>query len=209
MDKQHPRVGKFADKPGSYRLVIRSNRQLLNPGEDLWIQVLITDYGNIQAAKLIFYPDKESINGKESKVWFDVQRIGDKYYFGKTEIEVGEDGATIDLGTGGLKLPQWDCPTLFVDTSESLTPKILTETIQHPPNDSPDAPITINLKLRKKARPGQHSLNLVLTYYNGECWCNSETTFQFSVQNFYQQHEIKIWLLGLSVAVIGLLSSFF
>ena len=206
MDENDPRmhnlcVGKFADKPGSYRLVVRSNKQLLNPGEDLWIQVLITGYGDIQAAKLVFYPDNESISGKESKVWLNMRKIGDKHYFGRDKIEVGEDGVTIDLGNGGLELFSDN----LEDDPKGSPPRILTEMILRSPIDSIDAPVTIKLKLSKKARPGQHSLNFILTYYNGESWCSSETTFQFLVRNFYQRNEVKLWGLGICVALLTLL----
>ena len=209
IDKNRPRAGEFADKPGTYKLVARSNRQLLDPGEDLWIEVFITGYGNIQAAKLVSSPDKESISGKESKVWFNLRETEGKPHFGGTEKEFGEDGVTIDLGSGGLKLPKWDRSTLFVDVSKGPTPLILTERILRHTNNPSNAPVTINLKLSKNARPGQHSLNLVLTYYNGECWCSSETTFHFVVRNFYQRHEIRLWKLGFFATLTGLSIGFF
>ena len=211
-----PRAGKFADKPGAYRLVGRTDSQLIDPGERLRIEVFATGYGEILAGKIVAYPDIECIDPGDSRIRFNMREVeydtGKVFYWGGTEVNLSEDGINIDLTSGGMVFPGQSRPTLFFDaymgalsSGVDRTPPLSTEQVVRDSDGVANTVLTLDLKIRKSARPGPHSLGLVLTYFNGDTWAVSDSTVSFSVRNFYQRNEIKIWIAGVLLALIGLI----
>jgi len=198
MNEDSPRTKPFAENPGVYKLLARTNSEHLDPDEDLKIVIFITGYGDIQAAKIVAYPSIESIDNSKSKI-LCVLRQG--YYSHAIEGKLDLGGATIYLSCEGSD-------TRFADVkNKDSNLQILTETLISAPDDTSHAPVTLDLKLKKEIRSGQHKLSFVLTYYNGEAWCNSETIVQFTIRNLYQRNEMLIWGLGFGLTIAGFLVS--
>ncbi len=203
-----PQSGKNANAPGSYGIAVRLDKYLVDPGERLRIEIYISGYGKISGCKLVTYPSPAAFDELHSWVRFGVRNIDGKTFFGGKEQLLDPSGNTIDIGSGGMKRDDWLEQTMFFDTRESgTTPQIFTETRQKPKNDVSDGPITLNLKLNSKARAGTHSVQFVLTYFNGSCWATSTETVSFTVRTFYQRNELKIWLIGALIAVAGVILS--
>lgn len=51
-----PLAQEFGSKPGAYDLAIRVSQPIVDPGGRLQVEVYISGYGVIQAAKVAFYP---------------------------------------------------------------------------------------------------------------------------------------------------------
>lgn len=60
-DNPNPQKTAFADSPGEYKLVCRTPKPEVNPGEDIIIEVFITGYGRIRGPKVVFYPPKDLV----------------------------------------------------------------------------------------------------------------------------------------------------
>jgi hypothetical protein len=65
-----PREGWGAESPGSYAPALRLVRSRLDPGDDVEGDVFITGYGQIETAKLVFYPSSGIFDQKSSSVRF-------------------------------------------------------------------------------------------------------------------------------------------
>jgi hypothetical protein len=101
-----PQNAPNSDKPGSYELAIRSNKAEVAPGDTVDLEIFITGYGRISAAKIVFNPPSYFINSAWSTVTHGLgQHANGNVYFGKDEQPVQEDGCAI--GLGGLGVPGW------------------------------------------------------------------------------------------------------
>jgi len=62
-----------------------------------------------------------------------------------------------------------------------------------------------NLTISKEAKPGPHSIQFVLTYFDGQTWKTASKNADFTIRNVYQRYEWWIARVGLvaAVATIG------
>lgn len=201
-NKLAPRNGLHASEPGEYNLIARIDNQLVDPGGKVKIEIFITGYGNISAAKLVSYPSPGAFELFSSVVRSGLREIGGKLFWGGVERFLDPSGITLDLGSAGFKNPNWKQQTIFVDTGDSPTPQIFTETTQKPEGEDAEGPVTLILKLLHSVNPGTHSVNLLLTYYNDNCWKSSSKTVKFTVRNFYQRNEMCLWIIGFVVGTL-------
>lgn len=68
-DYPNPQKTAFADSPGEYRLVCRTPKPEVNPGEDVTLEVFITGYGRIRGPKVVFYPPKDLVEHTGQGGW--------------------------------------------------------------------------------------------------------------------------------------------
>jgi hypothetical protein len=86
-----PRAGQFGDKPGSYKLAVRTVTPEVDPGERMIMKVMKCGYGEIAGTKLAVYPSPDSYVPEESSILHGLKRDG-------TLIEVRERNARIRHG---------------------------------------------------------------------------------------------------------------
>ncbi len=63
------------------------------------------------------------------------------------------------------------------------------------------APFEVHLVTSKKARAGSHTLQFLLTYFNGEVWKTSVRDATIVVPSFYERHTVALWAVGIVVAI--------
>lgn len=99
--------------------------------------------------------------------------------------------------------PSWQRPTWFADANEKQIDnyQISTE-VKHPEGTSP---LYLDLTVRNGAIPGPHSVQFVLTYFDGQTWKTASKNADFTIRNLYQRHEWWIAIVGAlaAVATIG------
>lgn len=196
-DLARPQMGEDADKAGAYAAVVRLGRSSVNPGELLEGDLFVTGYGQIDKAKLAFYPAADLVDTGGSTIRFGLEKLANTYSWGGQEASFEEHGLVISL-TGGLRFPGAEHPNLFFDMRADRLPQIVTETSQVRP------PVTFRLKLRKDATPGQHTLHFILTYFDGFEWQSAPSQVSFTVRNILQRHEGLAALLATLAAVVAI-----
>lgn len=200
-DKKFPREGIHADSPGAYGLAIRLTNTVINPGDLLEGELFISGYGNISLSKLVFYPSPNLIDTNENASYI-LTGLGDnndnKAKWGNERISISHSGVALDLSESGLSLRNWERATPYFDTDTHPLPTIATER-----KLAGSAPMHLFLKTKKDALPGVYSLQFLYTYYDSQQWQNCLYEIQFTLRNFYQRHEIKVWLLGAFAALIS------
>jgi len=191
------RIGKFADKPGNYELVIRLQNPIVDPGDILKLEVFITGYGLIRKEKLVFYPSVDLFDNEKSKIRFGIGRKKDKpnlFIFGTQERKLKDVGITIG-GMGGIKKENWKEYTIFFDIVDSKeVPQISTETKQE------CAPVELDLKVSHSARAGIYYLSFNFSYFNGEQWKGSSKEVAFTIRNVLQRNETLAAFLAIFAA---------
>ena len=66
------------------------------------------------------------------------------------------------------------------------------------------APIEYDLTISKKAKPGPHSIQFVLTYFDGQTWKTTSKNADFTIRNVYQRYEWWIAIIGLLAAIAAI-----
>jgi hypothetical protein len=69
---------------------------------------------------------------------------------------------------------------------------------------TPEPPVRVRMKTRKKVYPRDHELTCVLTYFDGDQWKTSSRNAVLHVPNWYQRHPVLTWIIGVLIAVTGL-----
>jgi hypothetical protein len=176
-DVRGPRRARNAERPGDYRLAIRSRDVEAEPGAEIHVELYMTGYGEIQGSKLAFYPPPYFIDEDRSVVISDVEKVPAKQkdhyivrFGGQTQrlSDVTSSEAGLVWTWRGIKLDRWEDHTHYFDLSAFRDPppaepvnEIATEhKITH-------APLELRLRVKENAPPGNHSLRFFLTYFNG------------------------------------------
>lgn len=112
--------------------------------------------------------------------------------------------------TGGINLPIKDSLNYkdsilelgnYLDANEEpKSTELLTEIVT---NNHP--PIVIHLHFKDKCRADNYKLTFYLSYYNGSEWNASIATLDIRINNWVQEHEIGLSVIGLTAAIVGLL----
>ena len=185
MDNQKHLIKQFGSKPGSYDLLIRVSKPILDPGDKVHVDVYISGYGNIKSTSVYIMPSWSIFSIDDSKIatgnsdaqkWdplSELVSIGDQNFF--------------DLYP--------DQPNKYMISSE----------INWAPGSK--APINFDLKINPETLPGIYSINFILKYYNGERWVTKSTSINVTVRNFYQRNEIPVWVVGGTAAFLSIIST--
>ena len=203
-----PQGREFSDKPGAYSLVSRISRANVDPGDTLNVELYFTGYGFIEGEKLLVYPSPGILEASKSKITANCKQIGNSITFGGQSWPLTEEGGSwIEVNTAGVKAKGWNRPSMFFDVIPE-THFICTEAAfpWTPPKGQFHGPVTLILKTKDKAKPGQYDVRFALTYYNGESWVTCPETAQFSVTTWYQRWETCCHIAAVVAAGIALLA---
>jgi len=184
MESQKQLTQQFGSKPGSYDLVIRISKPILDPGDKVHFEVYICGYGFIESASVNIYPS-----------W--------------TVFSIADSNVSI----GDSKALPWDPLGRFVDFNNQsffdAKGRYQISTECKTPAPASKSPINLDMNLMPKVRPGIYSIHFVLKYYNGDMWNTKSTSTNFTVRNFYQRHETFVWILGGIAAFLTVISAIF
>lgn len=199
-----PRVGLFAEKPGSYSPTVRLRTPVINAGEEVHFQIFFSGYGDIRTAKIYCNPSDEIFEPKNSRLITDFRLENNVMFWGKNSVGIANNGTMIEL-SGGYNPGTWDSSTQFFDVNDSKCPTLSTEIVTKYKDEEFRAPLTFELKTLKKIKTGKYTIELVFTYYNGEKWSSQTKQVEFKVQNFLERYAVTIGTLALTGSSIGVL----
>ena len=188
MDNQKPLIKQFGSKPGSYDLLIRVSKPILDPGDRVYVDVYVSGYGHIKSACVYIMPSWSIFSIDDSRI-----AVGDseaQKWDTLSELVCIDNQSFVDL---------------YTDVSNRSM--VLTEVNTRPPGSK--APINLDLKTSPEVSPGIYSINFVLKYYNGEIWNTKSTSVNITVRNFYQRHEILVWIIGGIAAFLSIISTIY
>jgi len=207
MTHTKPLARAFASRPGSYNLAILVSEPIVDPGDSLQIEVYISGYGVIKAPKVAFYPSPNVCDIGKSTVWHSLKTYEDGAMgWGAQQTLLDPIGMVCCLSGGMVfKNDRSQEATWFFDArpSEQDNYQISTE-VKHPKGS---APISLDLRLHRKARPGPQSVAFVFTYFDGDSWHTCTNHARFTVRNFYHRHETAVWLIGAIAATMSILAN--
>lgn len=69
-----------------------------------------------------------------------------------------------------------------------------------------DAPFKYELTTKKSIKPGDYSLQFILTYYNGETWKSDSQSVEFKVRNFLERNDVLIGVFALVASIIAIVT---
>ncbi len=186
-------------KPGSYQLILRSTSSVVDPGDELGLELYISGFGNMQFSKLVFYPSA-NVFSSSSEVLFgpDLDQKEGTLYWGGQKAQVSPQGGLIELTVLTPEVLFIFKPRLQVITERNTTKKKDGKTF---------APVQFNLKIKNKARPGKYHMHFILTYFDGEKWNTSSTKFQFSVRNLLERYASFAWWLAITAGVGAIIAA--
>lgn len=195
-----PQNGEFADKPGNYEVIYTLRNQIIDPGDVVDVEIYITGYGVIESAKLVYIPSVDLFDPVESEIRTGLEMKDSKITYGGQIRKIDKIG--MFLSFYGLKYPKWKKSSYFFDLNDAPAPMISTE------YRASEAPIHLILKTDRHTKPGNYSLNLGFTYFNGTEWKGSTSLVTFSVSNVLQRKEGLIVWIGVIAAIVSIVASF-
>jgi hypothetical protein len=198
-----PMTGLNADSPGNFELISRTSNTVIDPGDEIEIDIFITGYGQIKGGKLAFFPSGKILDVTKSKVHSDLGKNGDEIIWGVKENYLNSQNTVI--GLGGMQYENWQESTMFFDAASGKTPVISTESILS--NYKP--PFQFNLKTLDNINPGNYNLNFTFTYHNSVEWKSSNLSVAFTVRNILQRNESLISWIAFFGVVVSIIAAVF
>ena len=191
-----PRKQNFSNEPGAYKIVAALSSDVVDPGEAIVISVYISGYGNAKSAYFLYYPSSDFFEKEGSTIKYNPRRLDDgKIAFGGEESPLSENGAFLRLDS--IKISEAE-PEIFIDDPE-VVGRVITETTQ-----LGDSIVRLTIQVRQNARPGRHSISLLLKYYDGERWNVNKEVITFNVRTLFERNQTFIAFAGI-VLTLGAL----
>jgi hypothetical protein len=195
-----PQNARHADRPGSYQLAVRSTKAEVNPGDITELEVYLTGYGQIQGAKILFYPPPYFIDTAWSMANYDAHLSADgEFTFGTTDSSFDETGGILIL-SGGLQNVRWSTPSLVFDITDSPEKPAGVHIIASEKKFGKSL-LLYRLQTRKDSPSGTHQLNFLLSYFNGQEWKSDSKSISLKVPNWFERNQGLSW----AIAVVTLL----
>lgn len=224
-------VVEHADKPGKYIPFVRLSHSIVNPGQTVDVDVFISGLGRIGATKLAAYPSPGLINEAGSQYRFGETVLDEENltvvhqgkwkpldkngciitFFPLTEADRGRMEKLIRkygeaYAEGPMFSLQLPGESDLRISSEMITP-VTNESGESDKGQRDNALVGFHLEIQKKARPGVHGLQFVLTYFNGDRWEISTCEARFHVTSLLQRREIYLVAAFFVAAVATILSA--
>ncbi len=180
-EKPNPFDEELEKKPGSYQLILRSTRSVVDPSDKLTLELYISGFGSMQFSKLVFFHSADVFDSSSEVLYGPEYDVKNKMlYWGVKKAPIDPRGDTIELNVLTPAVLFASRPSLQVTTERSTTNK--------GKGGETSAPIKFNLRIKKEARPGKYHVHFILTYFDGEKWSTTSTRFQFSIRNLLEQY---------------------
>lgn len=205
------RSGPFAEETGAFSILLRTSGKSANPGSVLTVECYVTGYGVIRAAKLLALCPYGILEPGKSQVHDSFGPIG-KQSDGSPQWGFGRLSRPYDEGKGpvvfmGIRTSGFDETTAFFDLNFASRDRAqMPSEVLATEMKIGRAPVEYELHLSKKARTGDHTLQIALTYFNGHDWCISEKEISFRVSTWWERNQGWLSVVGVVVGVIGLLA---
>lgn len=191
--RDDPRVGMNTDMPGNYFLAIQNLTKSVIQGKELRFQALFMGDGCIDHPKILLTPSATIFDAERSIIRNNLSIVDDdSFETAASNNNFDPKGCTILL-SGGQEHDEWELSTYFFDlnpqkkTAETASP-ISTNQVATDKRKLTSSPFTFALKSRKRTRPGNYSVDIQFTYFNGLEWKSDSKVIQFRVLNFIEKY---------------------
>jgi len=202
-EMRQPRMKKDWNNPGAYEIVANLSRSSIYKNDTTTLNAYITGYGLIGNCKL-FFLTSNPIFSKESRLYGGLNptdTVGNyvSVEFGKTALQMPEDNYII-YNFAGPKSHFWEYPTIFIDFDrlDSMSISLLSE------KKSVKPPFKFELTTKEDVEPGDYTINLYMTYFNGKEWNISRIGLPIHIKYWYEQWPWIAYALsafGVGIAV--------
>jgi len=205
-----PRSGPHSDAPGHFELVLRVLNPEIDPGETLEIEGYVTGYGQIQASKLFILPPPAFLEADGSTFQHSLgfNREGKE---GEPPIKFGAVTSQADTEAGvltflGIQHKSWSESSYFVDIDvfQSEHAAVLPSATIITEMRLVQAPLVYRFKTRDGVAPGQHHLQFVLTYFDGQRWRASRQSPSVKVSSWLERNQTWLTVVGTILTLAGL-----
>ncbi|HTN08847.1 hypothetical protein [Agriterribacter sp.] len=197
-----PRMKKDWNNPGAYEVVAYLSRSTVFKNDTTTLSAYVTGYGLIGNCKIFLIPSNP-IFSEESLMHTGlnpVDTVGDfiSLEYGRHAFNLPKDNTVIST-FGGPKSHHWDYASIFVDydMSDSSSFALLSEKTSVRP------PFKFDLKTKGDIEPGDYTINLYMTYFNGAEWKISKIALPLHVNNYFEEWPWIAYILsaiGIGVA---------
>ncbi len=186
-EMRQPRMKKDWNNPGAYEIVANLSRSSIYKNDTTTLSAYITGYGLIGNCKL-FFLSSNPIFSEESLLYggLNILNSDDEGWFvgyGKEAEQMPEDNFIL-YNFGGPKSHFWEYPTIFIDFDrlDSMSFSLLSE------KKAKNPPFKFDLKTKEDIEPGDYTINLYMTYFNGVEWKISKIGLPIHVNNWFEQN---------------------
>jgi hypothetical protein len=191
--RDDPRVGMNTDVPGTYFLAIQNLTKSVSQGKELRFQALFTGEGRIDYPKILLTPSSTIFDAERSIIRNNLSIVDDdSFETAASNNNFDPKGCTILLSRG-QEHDEWELSTYFFDlnpqkkATETAAP-ISTNEVATDKRKLTSSPFTFALKSRKRTRPGNYTIDIQFTYFNGKEWKSDSKVIQFRVLNFFEKY---------------------
>jgi hypothetical protein len=188
-----PRVGINTDMPGTYFLVIQNLTKFVSQGNELRFQTLFTGNGRIDHPKVLLTPSAKIFDAERSIIRNNLSIVDDdSFETAASNNNFDPKGCTILLRRGE-EHDEWELSTYFFDlnpqkrTTETAAP-ISTNEVATDKRKLTSSPFTFALKSSRRTGPGNYTVDIQFTYFNGKEWKSDSKVVQFRVLNFFEKY---------------------
>jgi hypothetical protein len=182
----------------SYSLIIYSNSNVLNPNDLCEIGVFVPGEGKIDLAKVsVIIPHELARDGYIRS--FKPEPICNDYCCTGFDLS-NENWIVYTSKMYAILRKDYFKPMCSIPDS------LLSEySIRIMDTNKLYTPINIRFNISKNVNPGDYSLKFILFYKDGNNWYQDEDTIKIHVNNFYEQYELGLWVLGFFIVSLTLI----
>ena len=193
-------VGLNTEGTGTYCLIIQKLTPAVGKGKPLKFQTLFRGDGLIEHPKMLLTPSRTVFDAEKSTIRNNLSIVdGESLTIAASNNNFGPKGCSISLRRGEER-DDWELSTFFFDLDP---PKKLHESDATPKSEEPvtgkknltSSPFSFSLRTKKRARPGNYTIDIQFTYFNGQEWKSESRLIQFKVLNFFEKYTELIGLV--------------
>lgn len=212
------RVGRYRHAIGKYKMVLNTNRTVINAGDTVVVDLFVSGYGRINAAKLFFMPTTNIFREDSFLVDGMTVKKTEKGYEYVTDTTFLKKDKRVLLFMGGMynhekkyyrTLFHANLPENTLEQLGSLENiEIVTES-----NDEFNGkivpPFQFHYIVKEEIPPGDYKINFVFNYFNGNQFELDVVTLDIKVMAWYERQEGMIQVLGVLLTVFTLLGTIY
>jgi len=172
-----------SNSKGSYRLIVRPKKTVLDPGNHLAVHVYISGCGAISQAKLVTNTETDLFD--ECFVSSEFALRNDELIQGATRKSV-QASFTMLLNAKGLNKNGTVAFDSFSPPPNTDIPFLLSEL------EFPAPPVGLDYRLKENSPAGTYKLSCVLTYFDGSGWATDRVEFEFTIRSVFQRREFAL-----------------
>lgn len=185
----------------AYSIVVNSNSNVLNNGDEGRFWIYADGEGEIKGGKFSIYLPVQLLENASFETYVPKFSYNKTCYF----MNVSEINWEVHKPEAGAIMSQ-DYFIVPMCQQGNITPSEFTG--KNPITEERFAPLNIKFNVSNNALPGDYFLKFYFYYQDGNNWYKDEDVVTIHVTTFYERNEIKLWCIGSIIAVFSLFLHF-